>query len=162
MGIDESDLTQAFRLIVSSVALITTTGPDGPHGCTGTAWAEDPRSPFVVTPLDRSGTTRKVIGEAGAFCANLLTTDQRELALRFARGGDRFAGTAYTLGALDLPVIDNVAVALECELEGTFEFGTYDLLVGRVRSVAIGEHERLLTFANRTFGSHRSLEAPDA
>ena len=162
MTIAEADLRQAFRLIASSVAVITTDAPEGPHGCTGTSWAEDPRSPFVVTPLNRLGTTRRLIGEAGRFCANLLAVDQVDLARRFAGRGDRFAGVSYSLGTLGLPIIDGVAVAIECELESSLEFGTYDLLVGRVQSITEGNENRVLTYCDHSFGTHRPTKATHA
>ena len=155
MTISEAELSDAFRLIASNVAVITTSGP---HGCTGTAWAEDPRSPFVVTPLNRSGTTRQIVVDTGRFAANLLAANQADVARRFAKRGDRFDALAYSLGSLDLPLVDGAAVAIECELESSMEFGTYDLLVGRVHSVKRGPSVGVLTWCDHSFGTHAPME----
>jgi 3-hydroxy-9,10-secoandrosta-1,3,5(10)-triene-9,17-dione monooxygenase reductase component len=111
-----------------------------------------------VTPLNRLGTTRQLIAEAGRFCANLLAADQVDLARRVARRGDRFADLAYSLGALDLPMIDRAVVEIECELENSIQFGTYDLLVGRVTSLRKGSENDVLTYCDHTFGAHVPLE----
>ena len=93
--------------------------------------------------------TRQIAVETGRFAANLLAADQADLPRRFRQARRRFAGLAYRLGSLDLPALDGAAVATECELENTFEFGTYDLLVGRVRSLAQGRRSGVLTWCDR-------------
>ena len=157
-GLPEADLRGPFRLIASNVAVITTAGLGGPHGCTGTAWAEDPRSAYVVTPLKRAGETLRHISETRRFAANLLAADQAEIARRFAKRGDRFAGLGYTLGPLGQPLIDGAAVALECELHDSVEFGTYDLLIGRVESARHRPDTPVLTYCDATFGTHLPQE----
>jgi flavin reductase (DIM6/NTAB) family NADH-FMN oxidoreductase RutF len=149
-----ADMGAAFRNIASNVAVITTEGPRGPHGCTATAWAEDPRSPFVVTALSRDGATYGHIARSRRFAASVLAADQADVARRFAKRGDRFAGLAYTLGPLRLALIDGAVAAMECELEDVCQFGTYDLLVGRIESVTHREGVPVLTFCDGTFGTH--------
>ena len=161
MFLGSDQLRAPFRAIASNVAVITTAGDDGPHGCTGTAWAEDPHSPFIVTPLDRDGRTREYIARSGRFAASLLAAGQADIARQFARRGDRFAGVAYTFGPLELALIDGAVVGIECQLEASLEFGTYDLLVGRVESIRHSAGTPVLTFCDGTFGTHVPAERPD-
>jgi flavin reductase (DIM6/NTAB) family NADH-FMN oxidoreductase RutF len=158
MFLGAEELRGPFRSIASNVAVITTHGPDGPHGCTGMAWAEDPASPYLLTPLSRTGRTRAYIESSGRFAASLLAADQAEVARQFARRGDRFAGIAHTRGELGLAIIDGAAVAVECQLEASLEFGTYDLLVGRVESVRHRAAAPVLTFCDGAFGTHVPAE----
>jgi flavin reductase (DIM6/NTAB) family NADH-FMN oxidoreductase RutF len=160
-GVPLEDLRAAFRGIASNVAVITTEGPSGPHGCTATAWAEDPKSPYIVTALDRSGTTRSYIEQSGRFAASVLAADQADVARRFAKRGDRFAGLAYTLGPRKLALIDGAVLAVECQLERSADFGTYDLLVGRVETVTHRDSVPVLTWCDG-FGTHVPLERDGA
>lgn len=162
MFLSVEDLRAPFRSIASNVAVITTLGPHGPHGCTGTAWAEDPRSPYVVTPLKRDGHTHDYVARSGRFAASLLAADQAHLARQFAKRGDRFSSVGYTVGALELPLIDGAVLALECRVESTLAFGTYDLFVGRVESVKHRAHIAALTYHDGTFGTHVPEERVDA
>jgi flavin reductase (DIM6/NTAB) family NADH-FMN oxidoreductase RutF len=157
-----ADLQLAFRGIASNVAIITTISSDGPHGCTGTAWAEDPRSPFVVTPLERSGQTRGHVGRSRRFAASFLAANQADIARKFAKRGDRFAGVESTQGAHGLALIVGAAVTVECDLHASLEFGTYDLLVGRVVSASRLEGVPVLTFCDGAFGTHARTDQPHA
>jgi flavin reductase (DIM6/NTAB) family NADH-FMN oxidoreductase RutF len=142
----------AFALIATNVAVITVADADGVHGCTANAWAEAADPPQLLITLKRTSATRGRIGAAGRFAVNLLAEDQGELARTFAGPGDRFAGIARRVGpALGLPLLPQSLAAFECELEAEHDFGSYDILVGLVRSAETRPDARPLLYFDRGF-----------
>jgi 3-hydroxy-9,10-secoandrosta-1,3,5(10)-triene-9,17-dione monooxygenase reductase component len=144
----------AFDLVATNVAVITVTDDEGVHGCTANAWAEAADPPVLLITLRRGSTTRARIVDAGRFAVNLLAEDQGELARTFARPGDRFAGVAHRSGPeLGQPLLPQSLASFECDLEAEYEFGSYDILTGTVRSVATRDSARPLLFFDRGFRS---------
>jgi flavin reductase (DIM6/NTAB) family NADH-FMN oxidoreductase RutF len=124
----------AFQRIGIAVAVVTTVVNGRRHGSTGMAWAEHAEPPLVLTTLNRAGTTRSMIGNAGRFAINLLNADQADLVGRFAGPGDRFAGLPTTDGPrLGLPLLPGCVARFECELDAVYPFGGYDIVVGLVK-----------------------------
>ncbi len=162
MTVSEAACRAAFRLIALNVAIITSDDGSGPHGCTATAWAEDPRSPYVATALNRKGTTRAVVARSGRLAASVLGADQEWIARQFARGGDRFAGVGYRTGAAGQPLIDGALVTMECTVVDSVGFGTYDLLVARIDALEIGSGADALAFWDRSFRRLAPLGETDA
>lgn len=160
MKVSAADCRAAFRLIALNVTVIATDDGRGPHGCTATVWAEDPRSPFVATALKRDGATRAAIARSDRFGASVLDVYQTDVARQFARPGDRFAGVRYRFGPSGQPLIEGALVAIECTVASSVEFGTYDLIVGEVQSLAIGQKAPALTFWDGSFRSVRPV-SPD-
>jgi flavin reductase (DIM6/NTAB) family NADH-FMN oxidoreductase RutF len=142
----------AFSLIATNVAVITVADDAGLHGCTANAWAEAGEPPLLLITLRRTSSTRERIGAAGRFAVNVLAEDQGELARTFAGKGDRFAGIANRLGpALGQPLLPQALASFECEVEGEYDFGAYDILVGRVHSVEERRGARPLLFFDGGF-----------
>ena len=151
MSVDEDTCREAFRLVALNVAVIASDDGSGPHGCTATAWAEDPRSPFVATALRRHGGTRSVVGRTGRFGASVLGSDSADLARRFAGRAGRFDGVAYHSGRLGQPLLDEALVTMECVVLQSVDFGTYDLLVGRIDALDVNRTTPPLIFWNGSF-----------
>jgi flavin reductase len=129
-----------FAELPIGVAVITVAAPGSPHGSTGMVWAEAADPPLLLTTLRRSGTTRRLVEEQRAFGVSLLSDPQSQLAWQFAgRSGPaagRFEGAALLTGtARGIPLIDGCHLAFECDLEASYPFGRYDIVVGRVVSV---------------------------
>ena len=131
------------------VAVITVATPGPPHGSTGMAWAEAADPPLLLTTLRRSGTTRRLIAEQRAFGVSLLSDSQSQLTWQFASksgpAAGRFAGAALLAGtARGIPLIDGSHLAFECDLEASYPFGQYDIVVGRVVSARAGDNQPLV------------------
>jgi len=142
----------AFALVATNVAVITVADEDGLHGCTANAWAEAADPPVLLITLKRTSTTRKRIVDIGRFAVNLLAEDQGEIARTFAGPGDRFAGIAHGPGPeRGLPLLPQSLASFECDLEAEYEFGSYDILTGIVRSVATRGAARPLLYFDGGF-----------
>ncbi|GAB4999358.1 hypothetical protein MAHJHV63_08280 [Mycobacterium avium subsp. hominissuis] len=144
---------EAMSRFPSGVTLVTTVDADGdPLGFTATAFAGvSVKPPLVLTCLDRTADCHSAFFAARAFAVNILGSQHRALALKFAtKGADKFAGAPFTDTALGSPgLIDSVAT-VDCETEQLVEAGDHIVLFGRVRDIRLGE-ARPVVYADRTF-----------
>lgn len=145
---------EAMSRFPSGVTLVTTVDADGdPRGFTATAFAGvSVEPPLVLTCLEpHCRLPSDPFFAARAFAVNILGSQHRALALKFAtKGADKFAGAPFTDTALGSPgLIDSVAT-VDCETEQLVETGDHIVLFGRVRDIRLGE-ARPVVYADRTF-----------
>jgi flavin reductase (DIM6/NTAB) family NADH-FMN oxidoreductase RutF len=150
-----------FREVMASVpapVTVVTTFADGrPHGSTVSSFASlslDP--PMVLIALDLGSGLLRLLRRAGRFAVNVLASDQRELALAFARkGDDRFGEVSWTMTG-GLPRLAGVTAWLACEVDGIVTGGDHGIAMGRV---VAAEHSALppLTYHRRLYGTHAAL-----
>ena len=75
--------------------------------------------------------------ERGTFAVNILGHQHGELAVRFSRPGDRFAGVR-TLPADDgIPVLADALTVLVCDVHDEQPAGDHTVVLGRVRAVRV-------------------------
>ncbi|RTL30366.1 MAG: flavin reductase [Burkholderiales bacterium] len=89
--------------------------------------------PLVLWSLARRSTTMAGFLEAKHYAINVLASDQRLLAERFARKGiDRFDGTHWHPGLTGAPVIDGAVAVFECSHRSQYDEGDHVIFVGHV------------------------------
>ncbi len=141
-----------FREVMGHFAsgvTVVTAAEDGPVGFTCQAFAAlslDP--PMVLLAPAKSSTSWPRIAEAGAFCVNILASDQEALARSFSvSGGDKFVGVAWSPGPLTgAPLLDGALAWAECRLGDIFDSGDHELVTGVVVSLGVGEGVPLLFY----------------
>ncbi len=124
--------------VPSGVNVITTAGPGGRSGFTGTAVAsvsDDP--PTVLVCLNRKSAQNAIIKENRRFAVNLLPAGSQELADAFAgRTGlhmeERFRHGEWTTLATGAPVLTGAVMTLDCTLLDFSEVGTHTVFYGTV------------------------------
>ncbi|GAA1268716.1 flavin reductase family protein [Pseudonocardia aurantiaca] len=90
--------------------------------------------PLVAFLPAKSSTSFPRIRTAGSFCVNVLGAHQEELCHAFAaRGGDKFAGVAWSPAPSGAPRLHGVAAWIDCDVESITPAGDHYLVVGRVR-----------------------------
>ncbi|MCU1682025.1 MAG: flavin reductase domain protein FMN-binding protein [Amycolatopsis sp.] len=144
---DAGAMRRAMGQFATGVTVITTVTGDGqPAGCTVSAFSSlslDP--PLVLVCIDRRRAMHQHLTAGSGFGVNVLRTDQRELAVRFAgRGDDRFAGLRTTPGRHGIPLIDGAIAQIQCDLHAVLDGGDHAIVVGRVRQLATREGDPLL------------------
>lgn len=131
-----------FRRVLGNhptgVSVITAVDVDGaPAGMavgTFTSVSLDP--PLVAFLPDRSSSSFPRIRTAASFCVNVLAADQEDVCRAFAtRGGDKFAGVAWSPAPSGAPRLDGVAAWIDCDLESVTDAGDHYLVMGRVREL---------------------------
>lgn len=122
----------------ASVCLISTCVADEPYGLTATAVssvsAEPPR---LLVCINRSGGTQAAIREAGFFCVNILSEDQKDMAALFAGRSrearracfDRPGWHSLITGA---PVHSQATAAIDCRVAEAFDRDSHTIFIGNV------------------------------
>lgn len=124
------------QLPTGVVAITACSAVDGsPVGMTlgsFTSVSLDP--PLVAFLPDRSSSTFPHIREAGKFCANILSNNQKEVSRTFAtRGVDRFAAIDWRPAPhTGSPIIEGSLAWIDCEIVQIHEAGDHDIVIGRV------------------------------
>lgn len=152
------DFRAAMRLLAATVNIIT--AGDGPtrRGLTATAVCSmSVTPPSMLVCVNRFGEAHRAITETGAFCVNILSDDQRDVALRFAgqtgTGEDKFTPYGWTRLATGAPALDGAMVNLDCALASVTETESHSIFIGNVQALRFGPSVQPLLHYNRHFFS---------
>lgn len=149
-----------FRRISSywatGVAVVTTLDAEGRYyGLTMsglTSLSLDP--PLFLICVDKRSDTLKPIQQSQAFCINILTMAQQELAQRFAtKGLQKFSGIPSTPGQTGVPLIEGALASLECRVREEIEGGDHVVFFGELAQARLGNGAPLLFY----HGSYKQL-----
>ena len=145
--------TDLFRRVMGSfasgVTIITTMEPGGiPRGFTASAVSSlsiEPR--LLLVCISNQSATLAAVHAGGAFAVNIMAGEQQAVAHRFAgRTADKFAGVAWEVGALGLPIIAGSLAYAECRLYTTYPGGDHTIMIGEVLAAAARDAPPLLYF----------------
>lgn len=133
----------AMRQVASSVTVVTTDGGAGRFGATVSAFSSvsaDP--PTVLICLFAESRISKAVIENAAFCVNVLSEKDSDVADRFAGRhdtwvDDRFSGIDCYGTPGTPPQIDG-ATAFRCTVQQTVRSGSHLIVLGHVRDVLPG------------------------
>lgn len=134
-----------------AVTLVTARTDSGDRrGITATAVcsvAADP--PSVLVCLNSATGTCAAVAASGHFAVNLLSHDHEALALRFSgaggvSGAEKFAVGDWLSAEHDLPILQDAAVTLCCEVTESLISGTHQIFIGRITRLAHGNGTALI------------------
>lgn len=113
-------LRRTFGHFATGVAVVTTTGPDGPVGLTVNSVASvSLHPPLMLWCLRKESASLDVFASCAHFAVNVLSADQTGVARAFAsRHPDRFGTVGWTAGYGGVPVFDGVSAWLVCRRTG--------------------------------------------
>ncbi len=125
---------EAMARFASGVTIVTTTDDAGQSwGFTASSFCSlSLQPPLVLVCLDRSADCYPVFCARPRFLVNILSTQHRELALRFAtKGGDKFAAQPFVGHDGDgLPALPDAVATVSCRLRDCHDGGDHVILVG--------------------------------
>ena len=147
-----SDFKGAMRRFASSVTIITAGEGDARRGLTATAVSSvtmDP--PTLLICVNRFGEAHAAIDAAGAFCVNILSTEEDRAALCFAgqseqQGAARFDPFTWSLLETGAPALDGALANIDCRVSETVETASHTVYFGRVVGVRLAEGRPLVHF----------------
>lgn len=124
-----------MRRFATGVTVVTTIVDGRPHGFTANAFSSvsaDP--PLLLLCVNRSAFSHSLISQAGFFCVNILSLDQRSTAECFASRNvqDRFEGVSWSPGATGAPIIGDTLAHFDCTLAEAHSAGTHTVFLGSV------------------------------
>jgi 3-hydroxy-9,10-secoandrosta-1,3,5(10)-triene-9,17-dione monooxygenase reductase component len=146
--IDATHFREVLGHFASGVTVVTAM-EDVPVGFTCQAFAAlslDP--PMVLLAPAKSSTSWPRIAQAGAFCVNILASDQAALARSFSvSGGDKFVSVAWSPAPVTgAPVLAGALAWADCRLGEIHDSGDHELVTGLVVSLGVGEGQPLLFY----------------
>jgi flavin reductase (DIM6/NTAB) family NADH-FMN oxidoreductase RutF len=151
MPISADDYKMLMRHWATGVTLVTTPGPDGPHGMTANSFTGvslDP--PLVLVCVSHNTRTHEHLKACGLFGVHILRAGQEELSQRCAGllggAGNEIADLAPRTSAHGIPMLDDCLASFECRIRAAYDGGDHTIFLGEVLSAAEGEGEPLLYF----------------
>jgi flavin reductase ActVB len=153
MSVEPAEFRRAMARVPGAVTVTTTVSPSGKRwGFTASSFSSlslDP--PLVLICLHKSASTHEAFTSADRFMINVLTYDQCDVALRFARSGvDRFEAGDMESCELGLPGIPSASVRVACAMHKVLDGGDHSILVGRVEATYTGKRTPLV-YCDRSF-----------
>ena len=150
-GVDPAAFRSALAQLAGGVVVVTSTDSAGrPAGVTATAVCSvSLEPPLVLACLGAASSTRETIASSGRYAINVLASDHRLHAERFATAGDgKFDGLTWKPGRSGCPVLPDSIAVCECDVEKTIEAGDHTVFIGRVIGATATEspHSRPLVW----------------
>lgn len=136
--IDREAYRALARKFASGVTIVTTVDKNGePVGATVSAFSSvSMEPPLVMVALQTGGRLAEAMFGCGAFAVNILREDQVQVALQFARPGDRFAGVETRACDVQqpsgVPVLCDSLATLLCRHHGNAVVGDHVVFIGEV------------------------------
>ncbi len=168
MPTDAQSFKAGLGRFASGVTVVTTSGQQGDHGMTASAFTSlsiDP--PLVLVCVKKGNTTHELLENASGFGINILAEDQVSVSNRFAGWGfppdqDKWADLSITRGEVSgAPLIGGALANLDCTKWAAHDGGDHTIFVGQVEGVvAEGDREGLaplLYFAGKYRGAGEAL-----
>lgn len=140
----------------TGVTVITAMGDEGPAGlAVGSFASVSLEPPLVMFCPGNQSTSWPAIQKAGAFCANVLAVDQKDICGVFAgKSDDKFAGINWSTKATGSPVIDEVQAWIDCRIVKVVEAGDHWVVLGEVVALEADSGKTPLLFYRGDLGGY--------
>ncbi len=151
MPITADEYKQLMRHWATGVTVITTLGPDGPHGMTANSFTGvSLEPPLILVCVDHRTRTHEQLQVGGAFGVHILRAGQEELsqrcAGRYGEAGHQLADVPHQVSARGIALLDDCMAALECQVKAAYDGGDHTIFLGEVLSARTTSGEPLLYF----------------
>ncbi len=153
--IDDATFRHVVGHFASGVAIVTTAVDGVPYGTTVSAVSSlsmDP--PMMLVCLNRTSNTHDQVKKSGRYAINVLSSAQSDIAYRFAKKGDKFAGVDYEMSH-GVPVLHGALAHIICTTEEEAIGGTHTVFLGRATHAAATAAQPLAYYRG-AFGSFHS------
>ncbi|HYE39054.1 MAG TPA: flavin reductase family protein [Ramlibacter sp.] len=125
----------ALGMFATGVTIVTArTAEGGLIGLTANSFnSVSLAPPLVLWSLSRAAASMAVFSGGSHYAINVLASDQKALAERFAmKGADRWSGVTFDVGAGGAPLLHGAAATFECFNRSRYEEGDHVIFVGEV------------------------------
>lgn len=154
--IEVDPVAEALESMPYGLYIIGSHGADNINGMMADWVMQVSFSPrLVVVSLERNSTTLRNLRDSGHYTVNVLSAEQRVLAVKFCQPRqaskiegrserasavvyDKLSDVPYRMGELsDCPILDEGLAYLECEVDQLVDAGDHTLAVGKVINGAV-------------------------
>jgi len=150
VAVSKEEFRAALGRFASGVTIITTFDEkeNRPLGITVSAFSSVSISPMLVLIcVDKGAYVHDYIKSFGAFAVNILAEGQEKLSNLFAsREVEKFKDVPYSISEMNLPLLDEMLVNMECKIVSEHEGGDHTIFVGELMSVKTSDANPLLYF----------------
>jgi flavin reductase (DIM6/NTAB) family NADH-FMN oxidoreductase RutF len=151
------DFKASMALNAAAVAIICCEYEGRRYGLAATSVTSlsvDP--PSILICVGQNAEAHDPIQNAGRFSVSFLARGQQRVSDRFAgfggaRNEQKFEGSKWLRGALQMPILEDAAFAVECEIAESYKIMTHTLHAGAVRSIWQNGETRPLVYYNRKY-----------
>lgn len=146
------DFRDALGCFATGVTVITAASDQGGIGMTANSFSSislDP--PLVLWSPAKTSQRYAWFRKAPHFAIHVMRSDQKHVALEFARHGDAFNLFPMTLNTHGVPLLDDCLARFECTTSAMHDGGDHAIMVGHVRNVLLNEGTPLV-FAQSGYG----------
>lgn len=147
MPADKLHFRRVCGCFPTGVTVATAIGDDGqPHGITLSSFTSvSMEPPLVLVCIDHHSQMIQHLAVNSHFAINVLSNDQQEVSLRFAKQWEnRFSGVPWRRGLSGAPLLDDTSAALECRVHQVFAAGDHLIIVGRVLALSYTDRAPLI------------------
>lgn len=138
----------------TGVAVVTSSGTDGPRGCTANALTSLSLDPLLLLVcFARDSHTLEAVRRSGRFCVNILAAGQEALARDFAVKCDddsKFSDAPYELIEA-LPVLSGTLAWVACEVRRELSGGDHVIVIAEPFSGSAVDGVEPLIFCRRAY-----------
>lgn len=150
-----------MRRLAGAVTIVTASYQGHRFGLTATAVCSATAAPpTALACVNRSAATHAAIVGSGAFCINVLRTDDAELANAFSgtqSGEARFRAGEWLQLAGGSPALASALASFDCRVANSVDHGTHTVFLGEVAGLVVGRKGRPLLYAGRQYARLTSL-----
>jgi 3-hydroxy-9,10-secoandrosta-1,3,5(10)-triene-9,17-dione monooxygenase reductase component len=115
--------------------------------------------PLVLFCPGKASRTWPVIEQAGSFCVNVLSHEQRDVSMVFGRAGsDKFAAVDWFPAPSGAPVLVGALSWIDCSVDAVFDGGDHHIVVGRVGALGEPVNGRPLIFYRGSYAATEQAE----
>ena len=144
--IDSSLFRRGMRRLAAGVSVVTTAEEGMPHGFLATSVSSVCAEPVpsLLVCINRSVSAHDVIRRTGVFCANLLSSQDIDLARRFSSSQDRatrFDGCDWEALITGAPALLGALASFDCEISDVIAVHSHSIVVGTVRDMRLWRQE---------------------
>lgn len=152
-GEDNSrDFRDALGCFATGVTVVTAPSDPGGIGMTANSFSSISLTPpLVLWSPSKKSLRYEWFRNAAHFAIHVLRSDQKQVALEFARRGDAFDDVPMTLSAHGVPLFDDCLARFECSTSALYDGGDHAIMVGSVEQVLLNEGTPLV-FAQSGYG----------
>lgn len=138
--IEKDTYREAMSSMAAAVNVITSDGVGGAAGCTVSAVCSvTDEPPTLLVCINRSSGNNQIIRDNGKLCVNVLSSEQVEVANRFATKGlsaaERLAAFKWSVLETGAPALEGAVCSIDCEIASMEEVGTHTVFFCAVKAV---------------------------
>lgn len=140
-----SEFRSVMARFATGVTVVTTVERGAFYGLTVNAFCSISLEPnLLLVSLSHRSQTYAVIRRSGVFAVNILTAEQRDVALRFAQkgmtGGKSFNDIPLQTRVTGAPLFTDALAQIECRVVAEYPGGDHALILGEAVSLDVPRH----------------------